>query len=192
MSKKHRYLEKLGYKDGDGYFPDNAPLKGLSEMNRKRIRKDRKKYGFGGNECWNLDRTAAMWLYEHVLHYRKTARIDQEYYKFNIPVLVENISYNEEYAKWKEKLATHAPDSKEPIECPKHYLSIQEWHTQAECMDICIGYLKDYLIFDTITKPEYHENGTDSREILNAEGKVIEEMQTAFRIYAEIAPAMWW
>lgn len=191
MSRKHKYLNKLGYRDDCGYFPDNASLKGLSEANRKQARKDREKYGFSSNECWNLDRTAAMWLYEHVLHYRKTARIDQEYHKFRIPVLRENSGYDGEYAVWKEQAKDYNPDNV-PLDPPKHYLPVQEWHTQAECMDICIGYLKDYLTYDTVVEPEYLDGGKTGKEIFEEEDKATEKMQAAFRIYAEIAPAMWW
>ena len=117
-----RYLEELGLK------PDNICAPTTTAKAKKREDKElyaaqRAERGFDDRECWDLDITFLIWLYEHIRAYEDRAGniIDLDYYKFNIPIL------NEETGE--EVIAPNV--------------------TQRATMAIIKGYIKDFF-FDPI------------------------------------------
>lgn len=65
---KHKQLKKLGT-DPSVFFDDAVE----SKKSKKHIKKERKKYGCSTHEVYNLDKTMPMWLYEHLILYKKCA-----------------------------------------------------------------------------------------------------------------------
>lgn len=63
----HKYLDDLGVTN----CPDNYGSK--NDKRQKVWKKQRKKYGFDNRELWNLDYTFYLWLYEHVMRFKKVA-----------------------------------------------------------------------------------------------------------------------
>ncbi|MCM1234511.1 MAG: hypothetical protein NC489_30795 [Ruminococcus flavefaciens] len=160
----NKYLDDIGIRTKKGRVAGGGIAK-----DRKRFRKQREKYGFDSRECWSLDFSAAAWLYSHLKRYRKDASgtVDLEYYSFGIPVLhrTDRESYRETGKGW--------------------YEAVTESHTQLECIDICIAYLKAFLLRDA-------DLDAGAEESIGAEQRGTEMGQCAFRIFAEILPAMWW
>ena len=104
--RHHKYLEELGYSPDFHSIPDNTPFdKKYSKKKKAVLKEQRKKYGFSDNEVWNMDMSAAMWLYEHLLVYRKRTIADMNYYYFNIPVLVLNEQYEKEKEEAEKKIS---------------------------------------------------------------------------------------
>ena len=79
---RHYFLEKLGVplKYRGTNFCDNT------DKRHNRWVKERKKYGFDSKETWSLDYTFYVWLYEHLMMYKKEAFkvVDLDYHKFDV------------------------------------------------------------------------------------------------------------
>lgn len=92
MSNKHYYLDKITTKEENrDSFPENIKLsKPLKKIHKKRIDKERKKYGFGINEIWDLDYTTACWIYEHLSYYLDYCSDLLDEISFEINILKEN------------------------------------------------------------------------------------------------------
>lgn len=161
---KNKYLDDIGLKTKKKYV-----FGGGTAKDTKKFKKQRKKYGFDGRECYALNHAAAAWLYSHLKRFKKDASeiVNLEFYKFDIPVLYETDkkSYKETEKTW--------------------YEARIENHTQLECIDICISYLKSYLLCEENIPDDLEEAG-------NIEQKGEEMGAGAFRIFAIILPAMWW
>jgi len=161
---KNKYLDDIGVKTYKNY-PNCC---GKAE-DRKKYKKQRKKYGFDGRECYALNYSAAAWLYGHLKRYYKDAKgfIDLTYYEFDIPVLYpsDKKDYREE-KPWND--------------------TVIENHTQEEGILLCIEYLKEYL-----TSDNYDEN-LPIEEINRIEGIAEEKGQCAFHIFSILLPTMWW
>lgn len=168
--QKNKYLEDIGLK----HFSQCQGME-LSEGKKKarklkkKLKRQRKKYGFDSNECCALNFSAAGWLYSRLKRFRKdtakTGSLDR--YTFIIPVLHETdrVSYTETWKTW--------------------YTQDMEPHTQRECVDLCISYLKDYLLCES------DETAGLAWE-LEIEQKGAEKAECAFAIFGKILPTMWW
>ena len=161
---KNRYLDDIGIKTKKKHV-----IGGGTAKDSKRFKKQRKKYGFDGRECYALNFAAAAWLYSHLERYKKDASkiVNLDYYSFDIPVLyrTDKTSYKETEKTW--------------------YEAKRESHTQIECINLCISYLKDYLLCEKDLTGILEEDG-------NKEQKGQEKGKCAFQIFAEIFPMMWW
>lgn len=64
-----RYFEEIDNlsksKNNAMTYPNYNP-RSLSEKDKKRRAKNKKKYGYSSSETWSLDFTSAIWLYEHI------------------------------------------------------------------------------------------------------------------------------
>ena len=60
----HKYLDDIGV--------TNTPWNWCKEDSFK-WRHERQVYGFDSRECWNLDHTFYLWLYEHLMKYLEDA-----------------------------------------------------------------------------------------------------------------------
>lgn len=69
MKIKHRFLEKFYERMT---FPHQWPI------NKKTLKKIKRKYGIDIRDCWNLDFAFYVWLYEHVKAYEKFAPVDMD------------------------------------------------------------------------------------------------------------------
>lgn len=92
--RKHKYLEGVLSKDylTNGMCVPNASIAaGYSTKKRKKkLKKQRKKYGFDERETWSMDFTLACWIYERFKWYEKHAPVDLTCHKFDIEVLVKD------------------------------------------------------------------------------------------------------
>ena len=169
---RHKHLNDLGIQS-DECAVFNTTDKDEYAKRLKRFKKQRQKYGFDERETWALDWTSAGWFYSHLIMYKKTGGkiVDFTFNKFDIPVLVEIPDEEKE----------HGEGSDYPV---KYYKEVTENHTQLECIDICIDYLKFYL--GRIWDEKYKEEGFEGE----FRGK--EKAQCAFKIYSIIFPDMWW
>lgn len=161
---KNKYLKEIGIKTSKKKVIGAGDAK-----DSKNFKKQRKKYGFDARECYNLDYTFAVWLYSHLKMYLESAEtiVDLSYHTFDIPVL-----YETDRVEWKETDKTW-------------YEEKTETHTQKECIDLCIEYLKDYLESTKNLSDDTDEN------IIN-EGKGLEKGICSIKIFAELFPSMWW
>lgn len=168
----HKYLEELGIKATDICIPNSE---NTEDSRMPRFLDQREKYGFDERETWSLDYTFACWLYEHLKMYLDVNCVDLEFYKFDIPVvyeipdceLVYDVSTHEEtgYSKY-----------------PQRYTkTITETHTQGDCINLCVEYLKKYLTEDP-----------DEEDLAKGEMIRHEYCDTAVEIFRIILPAMWW
>jgi len=71
----HKYLDDIGVTD--------TPWNWRKE-DSFRWRHERQVYGFDGRECWGLDSTFYLWLYEHLMKYLEDAEpvVDLTWNKF--------------------------------------------------------------------------------------------------------------
>lgn len=117
-----RYLKELGLKP-DAIFAPTTTSKPRRKKDKKLYTSQRAKRGFDDRECWDLDDTFAIWLYEHIRAYEDSASsiVNLDYHKFNIPVL------NEETGE-----EVIAPDI-----------------SQRAALVIIKGYIKDYFVEPT-------------------------------------------
>lgn len=63
--KKHKFLEKF-YPDMS--FPHQFQI---NKKTKKSVKKIKRKYGVDIRECWNMDFSFYVWLYEHIKAYEK-------------------------------------------------------------------------------------------------------------------------
>lgn len=64
---KRYYLDKLGVHDRwDEWYSDD-------EKRKRKVKEQKKKYGFDFRECINLDETFYEWLYERLMAYKRDA-----------------------------------------------------------------------------------------------------------------------
>jgi hypothetical protein len=122
---KHKYLEELNIheKDYNSAIPGadlNNPL--FKPESRAYYKQQRQEYGFDALEVYDLDKTAALWLYEHIRLYMDLDIVNFDRAKVQIPVLYEN----------EERENATAP----------FFTSRKETHTQREAMLLCLDYLK--------------------------------------------------
>lgn len=178
----HKFLKKFNIKDKDICIPDN--VKASKKFKKyKWADKQKKIYGFSEEEVWNLDTTSAMWLYEHLKMYMKVNQVDLTFYRFKIPVLYENENYDKEYEQnSKKSQIVYTPRMKQVI----------EEHTEEECINLCIQYLEDYLMYTYIISDKDLEKDISIQESSKKDAIACEKLQNAFRIYAEIVNAVWW
>lgn len=117
-----RYLEELGLKS-DNICAPATTARAKKKEDRESYAAQRAERGFDDRECWDLDITFLIWLYEHIRGYEEKANdfIDLDFYKFNIPVLNE--------------------ETGEEVIAP----NITQWAAMA----IIKGYIKDFF-FDPI------------------------------------------
>lgn len=122
---KHKYLEELNIHPEDynsaipGADLDNPLFKPES---RAYYEQQRREYGFDALEVYDLDKTAALWLYEHIRLYMDLDIVDFDRVKVQIPVLCEN---------------EERENATDPF-----FVSKKETHTQREAMLLCLDYLK--------------------------------------------------
>ena len=171
----HKYLNKLGMRDDFVCVPGTT-----NREQSKRFRKEREKYGFDSRETWSLKMTSALWLYERLKMYLKQAGkiVDLSFYKFRI----QTVEIDPEI--WNVESITDAESHiglSEPIEM-----------TQKKAIKLCVEYLRSY-----ITSEENQEKAEKEHEDSKYPGIIAEmidlaKAQQAFRIYAELFPAMWW
>ena len=157
--QRNKYLDDLNItieKYGTNFVPDN-------DSRYKTWNEEKSLYGFDARETWNLDELMIEWLYSHLMMYKERARIDMTYHKFDIPVLQT------------------VPENKKDM-YEKYYIERIENHTQGEAIDLCIEYLKYYLII-------FNYVYVSDNEISD---KCIEKARCALKILAEIFPALWW
>jgi hypothetical protein len=160
----HKYLNDIGIKSDD-----------IGIFNTERIEPDsyfqqeKDKHSFDSRETWDLGYTSATWLYEHIYMYKEMAGkvVNLNANRYKIPVLHELYK-----GEWRYTRCSSLPDT--------YYKEILEYHTEEECIDIIIEYLKYYLT--TISEAKLREQ----------ELKAYENLQCAFKIYAVIIPMMWW
>lgn len=71
----HKYLEDIGITDGPYNWRGDS----------FKWRHERQVYGFDSRECWNLDYTFYLWLYERLMKYLEDAEsvVDLTWTKFN-------------------------------------------------------------------------------------------------------------
>lgn len=77
-TKRNLYMEKLGLKR---YQYGTNFCYGLDKRSRK-WKKERKYFGFDDRETWNLNHMFIEWLYCHLKMYNKVNIIDTTFYKF--------------------------------------------------------------------------------------------------------------
>ena len=77
---KNKYLEELGLKKGE-YGSDYSEI---SHKQKKKFKKQRKKYGFDERETWNINTILIEWLYSHLMMYTEKGGkvVDLEYHTF--------------------------------------------------------------------------------------------------------------
>lgn len=181
---KHFYLNQLWVDDHEYSLPDNVNISAKEEYRKpgriKRLNKQKRKYGFSEEEVWNMDMTSAMWLYEHLMMYKETNNVNLDFYKFNVPVLYED----KDHDKKVEERDKYNPTS---IEYIPYMKTVTESHTEGECINLCIEYLKDYIYKSY--NPDYNLNTQDS---IKEDCIINEELKCAFHIYAEIISYVWW
>jgi len=146
----------------------------------KAFKKERKKYGFDSRETWCLQQTSAMWLYEHLKMYLKYAGkiVNLDHYTFEIQKVIVDPKI------WEE---TYIPELDKYI-----HLSEPQEMTQKEAISLCCKYLKAFITTDQRRKKTEKEHEGSPLAVYAAEVIDNTKGQQAFRIYAEIFPAMWW
>lgn len=163
----HKYLNKLGIKSTEICIFNTE-----KDKHNKRWKIERKKYGFDTRETYSMDYTSATWLYEHLKVYKKVNICDLSYHKFNIPVLHD------------------IPESeidKKDVNY-RYTTEVIEERTQDEAIALIIDYLEQYLLKDK----HYGKGNYDFEKFSKIEKRAYEALKCAFKIYAEIIPAMWW
>lgn len=159
----NKYLQELGLKES--ICSCNTTIKDDSGRDWM-FSEQRDTYGFDERETWSMDYTAAEWLYCHLKLYLETAEkiVDLTYHRFTVPVLDE----------------TNKSDDADLAD--RIFPIVQQEVTHKEAIDLCIGYLEAYLrTQDELCNHTFEE-----------EREAYEKEQAAFRIFAEILPAMWW
>ena len=167
----HKYLNDIGIRDDEICVP-MTERKERTKSKRKKIKKQRKKYGYDSRETFCLSLTSAMWLYEHLQMYVDTAGVDLNFHELEIaPVIIdEKIWEEKEYGKLYRYITIGEPQKMK----------------QKKAIDLCSGYLKDYILSEEAQAAEPTPVRMAAREsINNIKG------QQAFRIYAELFPFMW-
>lgn len=132
------------------------------------------KYGFDERECWDLSYTSRVWLYSHLKLYLESAGsvvnlghcTDGNTILYNIPVLyrTDKKIFTEEKQWYEERI---------------------EEHTLKESIEICINYLRDYLINAEVISEKFEDS-------IRLDGESLEKVQCAIKIFAEIFPEIWW
>ena len=168
-----KYLNEIGIEDDHICIPGTKE-KQYSKKAGKRFKKERKKYGFDSRETVALSLTSAMWLYEHLKMYVKVSErhINLDFNRFEIsPVEVdERIWEEEEFGQLARYITIGEPRTM----------------TQKEAIELCCSYLKDYILCDDAPSGKHDPVSMAAAELIcDAKG------QQAFRIYAELLPAMW-
>jgi len=165
----YKYLKKFKFNEETCIF--NTREKDNSGR-QKKFNKQRKKYGFDERETWSLDFTSATWLYSHLKMYLKVNIVNLTFHKFDIPILIEREEEELEYIE----------DSNY---AKAYFKEVNKELSQKSAIKLCITYLKDYLMFDSL---DYK----DTKISIIEEAKAIEKLKQAFKIYSIIIPAMWW
>ena len=131
---------------------------------QERWKQQKEECGFDDRETWSLNGTMAGILYEHLRMFMDTASdvINLEFYRFEVEKIVG----------WRN-LTEGKITYPEPI-----FKKVEI--TQKECIETMIEYLGYY-----IKEPE-------SDDLIAGECMAIEYGKAAFRIFAEVLPAMWW
>lgn len=194
-----KYLKELGMTTDDIVAPGttNQPTKdGLAE----KFEKERAEWGYDSRETYSLDQTAAVWLYEHLCIYKDVASevVDLEYNKYELPTVVVDDGI------WAE---THIAKFADYISTEKKTLTLLEG------IELCMSYLKDFLheeeLNDDADEDDVEDDSDiddDVAELLRSTEEVTAESlyyakienikmykgQTAFKIFAEMLPSMWW
>lgn len=77
---KNKYLEELGLKKGE-YGSNYSEI---TRKQKKKFKKQRKKYGFDERETWNINTILIEWLYSHLMMYTEKGGkvVDLEYHTF--------------------------------------------------------------------------------------------------------------
>ncbi len=122
------------------------------------------KYGVYYSDSFNLDYTISEYLYCQLKNYLHHAEkiIDLNFYKFDVKKL-KSVHINEE--------------NNRPM-AVTYMINL----TQKECVELCIEYLKEYLLDE---EKEYDN-------VFLGEFELGEKRRIAFEIFSQIIDCMWW
>ena len=172
---RHKWLEEAGINS----YPDNhwggiisfRDLKNLLRSKRKK-----RKTGVDPRDCWDLDSTFYLWLYEHLCQLLNDTNADLTWRKYTHN---EKEYTEEEYIEYLKKLCLDMINFDEFEDCPD-----LKWHTEQD---------PDYkgsriLKFDNSEEElEKHRNQCK---------KNYERMESLRKelcdVFCELLPALWW
>jgi len=162
---QHKYLNDIGIQSDDVCIFNTSDR---NDDRQERFDAQRKEFGFDERETWSLDYTIAGWLYSHLKMYEDIGGqvVNMSFHRFEIPVLKEIPKENRTYPE-----NANYPES--------YYKEVPEEHTQLGAIHIMEEYLESYV---------KHAFCNSVEEELRA----YEKAKCAFRIFAEVFPAMWW
>lgn len=167
----HKYLDEIGYSGSKICLYNTEEREDPKESDRQeRWDKEREEYGFDNRETWALDFTAATWLHDHLKMYIELGGeiVNLSFHTFTIPVLKED-----DVTEEPSGISEYAVENKEL--------------TQEEAIKLCIRYLERYILYE-----KEDVSGLSVQEINKRDFLAMQMGQQAFRIFAEIMPAMWW
>lgn len=169
---KHLWLEKAGIH----YYPDNhwggksfKDLKAASAAKR-----EKRRTGVDPRDCWNLDGTFYMWLYEHLCQLLKDTNADLTWQKFQH----NDKEYTEgEYIEYLKKLLLdmiNFDEFKDVPDLPHEFKKDENGNRHYVCT-ASEELLKE---FRNITKRNGKEYNRLRKEICD--------------VFYELLPALWW
>lgn len=178
MNMSHRYLNDIGIESIDSCVFNSEDRDGDNDRLNYFL-KQREEYGFDDRETWSLDYTSAGWLYSHLLMYKEIGGevVDLNFHKFLIPVLHDMTEEEIRDEMLNYDLPTPKSFQKEKL----------EEHTQLECIDYMINYLRYYL-----ESNKHLAIAKEFDKLHEYEVREVECLQAAFKIYSIIIPSMWW
>ena len=173
--KKHPYLDKAGITT----YPDNHWGGGMNFKgwkNALRQRRRARKYGFDPRDCWDLDDTFYLWLYEHLCLLLDDTNADLTWRTFEH----NGKTYTEgEYIEYLKKLCLDMINFDEFKGCPD-----LEWHTEPD------PDYKDYnrIVWDN-TEEELEANRVQSKKNYEEKEALRKEL---IDVFYELMPSLWW
>lgn len=173
--KKHYYLDKAKIKSyPDKNFDGSFNFKDMRRACKQRRRA--RKYGFDPRDCYDLDTTFYLWLYEHLCCLLDDTTTDLTYVKFNR----NNKEYTEgEYIQYLKQLCLNMIEFDEFKGCPE---------------------LKMHSVPDE-ERPGYStmvlDNSSDEMKLYYKTFNENVEEQKALRkeicdVFYELLPCLWW
>lgn len=174
---KHLYLEKAGI----SAYPENhwggidsyKPVACL--RNLWRSKKEKRKTGVDPRDCWDLDTTFYLWLYEHLCQLLKDTNADLTWQKFQHN---DKEYTEEEYIEYLKKLLLDIINFDEYKNCPKFPPDEYRENDDGTTTVICTA---------------SEELKEEFRNTCAKNNKECEELRKEIcDVFYELLPALWW